>query len=484
MQTAMGTSESIDLTGAFWQESSCGWTPATPANERGKPRFNRNVAGGKLIVNRLPYEKGIGVAGKSFLICSPKTYASSLELLVGIDDSTSAKNASAYFEVFGNGKQLFSTALSKNKDPKHCRVRLIGIDELVLIVDAPTNVHVDILIPNLIGAPGLEYELTQEKKSYEDYTYAQPEALKNVKVLFNDAIAFPYNSKKFGSCLGMSNDYICVIISPGHAGKMIHFGPDAKENLLDGTSGILLYPLERRIADVTPTYSGTWKWKFDSDGVLKLLSPPDLLHGIKWLRTFYLVPGTTLLKTAVHIKNVTRADVSWSAGTYFDISANSAIAMRAESAKPGYTFQKSPPDNLVVSDNMLLLSDYKTSSIGGSAKNYDVITSAEGWFCAVSLKNKKAFLMKPVEPKFGLYPYGGTRIFVVRTPGKFRVTALSELTPLSPGKSFSQNQFWIIGDAVTDAKTTVSDLKLKIENDISSATGHGVPTGRTLNNYN
>jgi len=482
MQTAMGTSESIDLTGDYWQEASCEWTPATPVSERGRPRENRNVVGGKLMVNNLPYDKGIGAAGNSFFICSPNSYGVYYELMAGIDDATPAKNAEAHFEVYGDGKSLFSTALFGNKDPVFCRVRLSGIDELVIIVNAPSNVYVDLLVPNFIGAPGLEYELTKGKKSYKDYLYAQPKPLKNLKSLPNNAVAFPYKSNKFGPCIGMSNDNVCIIVSPGNAGKVIHFGSDIKENLLN-ESGVLLHPLERRIADVTLAYQGTWNWKFESDGMLKLISPPDLAHGIRWLRTFYIIPESPVLKTAVHIKNVTRDDVSWSAGTFFDTSTNFAIAMRAESAKPGYTFEKRPPNNIVLSDNMLLLNDYKTQIIGKTVENYDVITDAEGWFCVLSLKYKKALLVKPVEPKVGLFPYGGARVFTVRTPGKFRTTTLSELTPLYPNKSFSQTQYWIVGEIIKDAETTVSKLETEIGNALSSDAGCGIPTGRTINNY-
>ena len=483
MQTAMGTSESINLAENYWQESSCEWTPPTPARERGKPRRNRNIIGGKLIVNNIPYEKGIGVAGKSFLICSPNSYAANFELMAGIDDATPAKNATAHFDVFGDGKLLFSTELTGKKDPVHCRIRLTGIDELVVTVDSPTNVYVDLLLPVFIGAPGLEYELTKEKESYEDYIYAQPKPLKGVKYLSNNAVAFPYKSKKYGNCIGMSNDNVCIIVSPGNAGKVIHFGIDTKENLLGGTSGIMLHPLERRIADITLAYQGTWNWKFDSDGMLKLLSPPDLAHGIRWMRTFYIVPETRMLKTSVHIKNVTRDDVSWSAGTYFDFNTNSVIAMRAESTSPGYTFQKKPPENIVVSDNMLLISDFKPQIIGKTVRNYDLITDAASWFCALSLKTKNAFMVEPVTPRIGLFPYGGARVFVVRTPDKFRVTTLSELTPLSPYKSFSQKKYWIIGQAVKDIKTTVSKLRAEIKDSISSDSGYGVPTGRTIYNY-
>ena len=482
LQTAMGSSETVDLSGDYWQEAYCEWTPAMPARERGKPRVNRNVIGGKLIVKNLPYEKGIGAAGKSFFICSPNSYAASYELMVGIDDATPAKNGKAHFEIYGDGKSLFSTGLLKGTDPVHCKVRLNGIDELVIVVDAPSNVYVDFLLPNFLGAPGLKDELNREKAKYEDYIYAQPKPLKGRKDLDNGAIAFPYISKKYGQCIGMSNENVCVIISPGSAGKVIHFGSDIKENFIN-ESGVLLHPLGRRIADVTLAYQGTWSWKFDVDGKLKLLSPPDLAHGIRWMRSFYIVPETAVMKSSVHIKNVTRDDVSWSAGTYFDISTNFAIAMQAESAQPGYTFQKSPPDNLVVSDNMLLLSDYKTQIIGKAQKNYDVITTASGWFCVLSIKNKKALLIEPVEPKVGLFPYGGARVFTVRTPEKFRTTMLSELTPLFPNKSFSQKQNWIVGPAVKDAKTTVSELRAEIKDSLSSDAGYGVSTGRTINNY-
>ena len=482
LQTAMGTSETIEFTDSYWQEASCEWTPSMPAGERGKPRINRNVIGGKLTVNNLPYEKGIGTAGKAIFICSPNSYAAYFELMAGIDDATPAKNAKASFEVYGDGKPLFSTTLFGKTDPVHCKIRLTGVDELIVIVDASSNVYVDLLLPNFLGAPGLEYELTQEKKAYENFQYAQPKPLKGIKVLENDAIAFPYKSGKYGSCIGMSNDNVCIVVSPGHAGKVIHFGPDLKENYLN-ESGIALHPLERRIADITLPYQGTWNWKFSKDGTLKLLSPPDLAHGIRWLRTFYIVSATPVIKSAVHIKNVTRDDVSWSAGTYFDISTNFAIAMRAENVKPGYTFSKSPPDNLIVSENMLLLNDYKTKIIGNDSRNYDVITDAEGWFCAFSLKKRKAFLISPVEPRIGFFPYGGARVFAVRTPDKFKVTILSELTALYPKKSFSQQQYWVIGPAIKNMETTVSVLKAEIKDALSSDAGLGVPTGRTLNNY-
>ena len=484
VETVMGGAESLDLTGNYWQEAICGWTPETPAREKNKPRVDRNVTGGKLRVGGLTFDKGIGLAGKSYLFCSPKGYVANLEMLVGVDDSTPANNPTAHFAVYGDGKELFSADLRRAKEPTHCKISLSGVDELMIAIDAPSNVFVDILIPAFYGLPGLKNELIKGQKYYENFVFAQPKPLKSITFLSNDAIAFPVKNKKFGDCIGMSNDYLCVIVSPGHAGKVIHFGSDINHNYLAGTSGVMLHPLNRRIADLSLAYNGTWKWKFDEDGVLKLLSPPDLPHGIRWMKTFYLLPDSKVMKATVHLKNVTRDDVSWSAGTYFDAGTNFIIALKAEQAEPGYTFQKSPPENIVKTDDMLLLSDYKTGKfLENKLNNYDVITSAAGWFCVLSMKKKQALFVNPIEPRNGLFPYGGARVFVVRSPDKFKITTLSELTPLGPKESFSQTQYWTIDNAVKDMKTTVSTLKKLIGDTVNSDSGLGVPTGRTLTNH-
>jgi len=374
--------------------------------------------------------------------------------------------------------------LQRGTDPLHCKVQLAGIDELIIAVDAPENVYVDVLMPAFFGLPGLKDELIKGQKYYENFLFAQAKPLNSIKYLSNDAIAFPVKNKIFGDCIGMSNDYLCIIVSPGNAGKVIHFGPDINHSYLKGESGVMLHPLERRIADISLTYQGVWKWKFDEDGGLKLLSPPDIAHGIRWMRTFYFLPDSPVMKSSVHIKNITRDDVSWSAGTYFDAGTNFVIALQAEEAAPGYTFQKAPPENIVKDDNMLLLSDYKTGKyLSNKTKNYDVISSADSWFCVLSVKKKQAMLVQPVAPRIGLFPYGGARVFVVRTPGNFRINTLTELTPLAPQESFSQTQYWTIDNAVRNVKTTVSELRKLIGETISDDSGQGIPTGRTLTNH-
>lgn len=82
----------------------------------GEPAFGRTVAGKPLIVAGVRYEKGFGVHANSLLKFRPNKRYSRLSGLVGLPDYMKSRQASVIFEIYGDGKQLWRSALLRAGD--------------------------------------------------------------------------------------------------------------------------------------------------------------------------------------------------------------------------------------------------------------------------------------------------------------------------------------------------------------------------------
>jgi hypothetical protein len=166
-----------------------------------------------------------------------------------------------------------------------------------------------------------------------------------------------------------------------------------------GADGVAVapHPDDRRVAPLRAAYTGTWKWKVEDDGTLRLLSPADAPHGIRWSRTFKLDRDAPVVHATVLVKNISGHDVSWSAGTECSFAPGTQVEL---------------PDDCTATGMI-------TARNGGTTL---VITTANA--------------------RHGLYPHNGVR---VQQTGE-RYVLYDELTPLSPGEDSVQQQQWKLGE--------------------------------------
>lgn len=434
VRTATGELERVGLHVPVWQMAEVGWTPAEPAAAQGEPRVNRSVAGTPLRVAGLDFQQGIGVGGDALFVFTPGGRSTRLELAAGVDDASPDSTGQAHVEIRSDGTVVWSARLRRGNSPQTCDISIPAAQHVLIRITAPTGVFTDILMPRMTGTPGLRAALQAGRQAYEDALFAVPERLARAHRLATGAVLFPCTYGPFGACLGLSNAHMCVIAAPQRGGAIVHCGPDAQHNLLAEPSVLELHPRERLISARSIASSGVWKWRVEADGTLRMLSPVDPVHGVRWTRTLALVPGMPAMRCTILMKNALGHAISWSTGTRLAGASESNVVL--------------PPN-----------------------------PRAAGW--AMLHDDAYALLVAPEEPRHGLYPYDGLRI---SSAGASAVT-LSELTPLAPQEFGGCEQFWVIGSWRINQQETM--LQLEDVRDAARAAWRtwlappGRPTGRT-----
>ncbi len=429
-----GEIEQVGLHVPVWQMSHVAWTPAEPAAAYGEPRVNRSVLGSPLRVARLDFEQGIGVGGDALLVFTPGGRSTRIEFMAGIDDASPDTNGSAQVELRSDGAVLWQATLRRGRSPEKCSASIPNAHHLVLRISASTGTYTDILLPRMQGVPGLRAALQQGRQAHEDALFAVPERLAASRVLLNGAVLFPCEYQTHGTCIGMSNQHICVVLAPHRGGAIVHCGPSLRENLLAAPSVLELHPRDRRVTEQSVAHSGVWKWRVDRDGTLRMLSPADPVHGVRWSRTVALVPDQPALRTTVLVKNTLQHAISFSTGVRIC----------------GAT-----PDDVMLPPN----------------------TRTTGW---VLLRNgADALLVAPEEPRHGLYPYNGLRVRAANGAA----LVFSELTPLAAQEFGASEQYWVLGSWQINQQETLQALEH--QRDAARAAWRtwrgppGTPTGRT-----
>jgi len=430
-----GAVEQVGLHEPVWQMAEVGWTPAEPAAAQGEPRVNRSAAGTPLRMARLDFEQGLGLAGDALLVFTPGGRSTRLELAAGVDDASPDTNGSARVELRSDGAVLWTAHLRRGGSPQTCDVRIPAAQHVLIRVTAPTGVYTDIVLARMTGMPGLRAALLAGRQAHEDALFAAPERLFGTRRLLNGAVVFPYSHRMFGACIGMSNAYLCVIAAPQHGGVIVHCGRELQHNLLAEPSGVELHPRDRRMTDASIACSGVWKWRVEDDGTLRMLSPVDPVHGVRWTRAIALVPGMPAARCSIMMKNALGHAISWSTGTRLaGISMYDAIV---------------PPN-----------------------------PRTAGW--AVLRDDTFALLVAPEEPRHGLYPYDGLRVSSTRAVA----TLFTELTPLAPGEFSGYEQYWVLGAWRINQQETLAQLEA--QRDAARTAWRtwlappGTPTGRTM----
>ena len=120
--------------------------PAKITSGWGVPKMDKSLNGGVLRIGEKEYEKGIGTHAISDIVYYLKGKYSKLIGEVGLDYySYSSKQGSVTFEVYGDGKLLWSSGVMKyDALPKKLDVDIRGVDELRIHVgDAGDGINYD-----------------------------------------------------------------------------------------------------------------------------------------------------------------------------------------------------------------------------------------------------------------------------------------------------------------------------------------------------
>ena len=458
----------------LWQQGTSGWTPAEPAQKKGEPRINRNVAGSTLTVADLDFEEGIGVGGESYLLYVPQGHAAFMDLLVGIDDSSPSETATADVAVFGDGKELKTVTVRKRQDPRRIKVPVSGIYQLQIVIKADKDTYTDIIMPRLTGIPGLREALEQGRTQHEDAIYTPVTRLNRPRRLPNGSVAFGCDLPGYGHCIGLSNNLVCLITAPERDGRIVHFGPNFKQNGLNGSASFSLHPRERIKTKMDLAIQRKWKWRVDDEGVLRLLSPVDMINGVRWSTTFVCVSNVPSIRVAVLMKNSVRYDVSWSMGTEIIPASGTPVLIPRERTAPGFTVINGRDNGIAVDDDFVLVTRNTVSP--GAMK---IGTTAGNW--GVVYQDDMVAMIKATEPEYGLFPYNGLRVLVGSSGPDIRMVILSEISPLSHEEHVMQEQYWtVIPPAATVSESVQQLLAINRTATKQLRKQTGTPTGRTL----
>jgi len=466
-RTFIGDYSVVSLDQPVWQEGFSEWTPSFPAQNKNLPRLNRNVIGEKLSVDNVEFDKGISVGGNAIFIYSPKKKAAFIQFHAGIDDASPLKNGQSKLEVICNGKVVQEATLFQGGGSKYFDVSLIEVGQVIIHIKAETNVYTDLVMPRIVGIPGLRDALRTGKTYYDNYIFNKIPELKNEKILQNGDVIFPEKN----SCIGLSNKFISLIISPKNGGKVISF----KNSLFD-FSDVSLHPKERRKFSSNIAKNGNWKWKIDDEGILRLLSPPDLVNGVRWSKTFQLI--SNVVHVVLMAKNCVDHEISWSFGTKFGIPKNSEVYFAAENQKPGFSLLSGLPLSVNIEKKIVKVSCSRSKKFSLTGKKERVVATSEQSWLAIK-NNKSVFFAIAIEVEKGSFPYVNSRIMVDEN----KTILFSELTPLMPGNHYVQEQFWTVEPWENSIEKVVRNAKnniIKIKE--ISEYPHGKPTGRKRQN--
>ncbi len=465
-RTFIGDYSVVDLDQPVWQEAYSEWTPEYPTQNRNIPRLNRNVLGGKLIVDTIEFNKGISVGGNAVFIYTPDRKAAFIEFNAGVDDASLLKYGQSKLEVICNGKVVQKTTLIRGGNTEHFNISLIDVHQVIILIKAETNVYTDLLMPRIVGIPGVRDALRNGKTYFDNFVFEKIDQIKNSKILKNDSIIFPAEN----NCIGLSNNFLSLIISPANGGKVISFKKSQKSQKINLSlidfSDVKLHPEKRKRFSAKLACHDKWKWRVDDSGTLRLLSPPNLANGVRWSRTFQLI--SNVVRVTLMAKNCVEHEISWSFGTEFGIPENSETYFAAENAKPGFSLLSGSPLGVDVEKDFVCVKPiFVPKSI--------VAASAESW---LAIKTQKSvFFAIAIEREKGFFPYINSRVMVNGN----KAILFSEVTPLLPKNHFVQEQFWSIEPWNNSIKNTIEQAKkniITVKEFLKYP--YGKPTGRSL----
>jgi hypothetical protein len=344
------------------------------------------------------FEHGLGFGGDGVIAFDVAGRARRIEFLAGVDDASSNATATARVTVLVDGRERWSELRRVGQSPAHAAIELGKANHVQVRIAAPTNIFSDIVLLRMQGAPGLREQLQQEREALLDYGRQATRVLSGPARLANGCVAFPVETPEDGACIGLSNGSICVVVAPARRGQIMVMPASASLAAVIARADVALQPAERCVArpGLAAADDLPWQWRLDSHGALRLLSPPDRVHGVRWQRTIYLLRGEPVVRVATACKNIMQHTISWSAGTILT-AARGAQAWSEPAASRA------------------------------------VICTAADELWAIA-----------ENPVHGYFPYDGVRVRSVTNTVPQRVTLFSEITPLDPDASFTHVQYLLL----------------------------------------
>ena len=101
----------------------------------GIPMKNKSLDGKTLTIAGKTFERGFATHAVSSLIILLEGKATMFTARVGIDDEVAGHEPAAEFELFGDGKKLWSSGIMRLGDSARlCKVQLAGVQKLELVV--------------------------------------------------------------------------------------------------------------------------------------------------------------------------------------------------------------------------------------------------------------------------------------------------------------------------------------------------------------
>ena len=101
----------------------------------GVPMKNKSIDGKTLTIAGKTFERGFATHSVSSLLILLEGKATSFNARVGIDDEVAGHEPAVEFELYGDGKKLWSSGLMRLGDSaRFCSVQLAGVKKLELVV--------------------------------------------------------------------------------------------------------------------------------------------------------------------------------------------------------------------------------------------------------------------------------------------------------------------------------------------------------------
>lgn len=108
---------------------------STATQGYGVPMKNKSLDGKTLTIAGKTYERGFATHSVSSLLILLDGKATAFTAKVGIDDEVTGHDPAVEFEIYGDGKKIWSSGLMRLKDTaRTCDVKLTGIKKLELVV--------------------------------------------------------------------------------------------------------------------------------------------------------------------------------------------------------------------------------------------------------------------------------------------------------------------------------------------------------------
>jgi hypothetical protein len=485
---AVAHGSTVELHYPLWQYARTEIRDAAAQDAPHIPVLNRSLSGTPLLVNGLSFDHGISFGGNAVLVYEINGHGSLLQMMAGIDDSTGTSDARAEITVRGNGYPLYTKTLVAGDDPKEIEIPLDDVDRIVIHISAPSQVVTDILLPRMIGDPGLLPTIEKAREEWRDTVLAAPAATSAMPVeCINKAIVFSADVHGFPGCIAMTNMHAAVVIDPNQNGELVFYGRDldASSPLISGAH-LDLHPHSRQFVSGITSLPHKWKWRIERDGTLRLLSPRDPVYGVRYSRTYYFLPDSPVLRVSSLLKNDVSYDISRSLGSSTKLSPHATIVLPREEAAPGYSLISPPDMGITVEDTYVFVSPsdawrYHTSH----SDNHEQIlhSHAGNWWCAFVPESAVIGVFPGVPDDAQYFPYTTGAARIRTTANAAYADTYSEITRLSSEEYITLHAYWCCAPEKFSTHDAIEWMKKKVaeaEATFTSRSGLGRPTGREL----